>query len=79
MQPQFGTKWIDLRAFFSIFSAMTMSGILNTLFSYFEDVSPWFALVPGIPPTLCGGGFAFVTVANSYISEQTSDKTRALR
>ncbi|XP_018576193.1 proton-coupled folate transporter isoform X2 [Anoplophora glabripennis] len=57
----------------------TVSFVLLSIFSFFENMSPWYSIVCSVPGLVTGGGAAYITVILSYITDITNNETRGIR
>ncbi|XP_056639058.1 proton-coupled folate transporter-like isoform X1 [Diorhabda sublineata] len=58
---------------------MTCGSILMIVFSFFEYLSPWYVLFTSVPSMLTGSSTTYFAVTLSYLSDISTDETRAMR
>ncbi|CAH1110900.1 unnamed protein product [Psylliodes chrysocephalus] len=56
-----------------------LGGFIMIIFSYFENLNPWYFLIASIPSMLTGGGTTYFAITLSYLSDISTPETRGMR
>ncbi|KAJ8955901.1 hypothetical protein NQ318_005449 [Aromia moschata] len=57
----------------------TMSHVGIAIFSYFQNISPWYTIVCSLPFMVTGGAASFITVSLAYITDISNEENRGIR
>ncbi|CAH1110898.1 unnamed protein product [Psylliodes chrysocephalus] len=56
-----------------------LSPLLMVVFSYFDNVNPWYFLISLIPQIISGGTITYLAITLAYISDISTPETRGIR